>query len=98
GGVFPPGLLIGNIKDFRVRELDGQAQLIPAVDLTKLKAVSVVVGRKEFSSSFCWCWCSSRKSRSFSFHHSFGCGTPTFPSPRCCFFTGHCGTRGSFCC
>src|SRR6058998_4155996 len=46
GGVFPPGLLIGNVKDFRVRELDGQAQLVPAVDLTKLEDVFVVVGRK----------------------------------------------------
>src|SRR5437899_8404465 len=39
GGVFPPGLLIGTVKEFRVRELDGQAQLTPAVDLTKLEAV-----------------------------------------------------------
>jgi rod shape-determining protein MreC len=46
GGVFPAGLLIGNVKDFRVRELDGQAQLVPAVDLTKLEDVFVVVGRK----------------------------------------------------
>ena len=46
GGVFPPGLLIGNVKEFRVRELDGQAQLVPAVDLTKLEDVFVVVGRK----------------------------------------------------
>src|SRR6266403_1742971 len=46
GGVFPPGLLIGNVKDFRARELDGQAQLVPAVDLTKLEDVFVVVGRK----------------------------------------------------
>ena len=46
GGVFPPGLLIGTVKEFRVRELDGQAQLTPAVDLTKLEDVFVVVGRK----------------------------------------------------
>src|SRR3954451_19557735 len=46
GGVFPPGLLIGTVKDFRVRELDGQAKLIPAVELTKLEDVFVVVGRK----------------------------------------------------
>ncbi len=26
GGVFPPGLLIGAVKEFRVRELDGQAR------------------------------------------------------------------------
>src|SRR5436309_8308331 len=46
GGVFPPGLLIGTVKEFRVRELDGQAQLTPAVDLAKLEDVFVVVGRK----------------------------------------------------
>ena len=46
GGVFPPGLLIGTVKEFRVRELDGQAQLTSAVDLTKLEDVFVVVGRK----------------------------------------------------
>jgi rod shape-determining protein MreC len=46
GGVFPPGLLLGAVKEFRVRELDGQAQLTPAVDLTKLEDVFVVVGRK----------------------------------------------------
>ena len=46
GGVFPPGLLLGTVKEFRLRELDGQAQLTPAVDLTKLEDVFVVVGRK----------------------------------------------------
>ncbi len=46
GGVFPPGLLLGTVKEFRVRELDGHAQLTPAVDLTKLEDVFVVVGRK----------------------------------------------------
>src|ERR1700756_1501958 len=33
GGVFPSGLLIGTVKSYRVRELDGQAKLTPAVDL-----------------------------------------------------------------
>src|SRR5436189_5429993 len=46
GGVFPPGLLVGTVKTFRVRELDGQAQLTPAVDLAKMEDVFVVVGRK----------------------------------------------------
>ena len=46
GGVFPPGLLVGTVKSFRVRELDGQAQLSPAVDLSKLEDVFVVTGRK----------------------------------------------------
>jgi cell shape-determining protein MreC len=44
--VFPPGLLIGTVKEFRVRELDGQPPLAPAVDLTILEDVFVVVGRK----------------------------------------------------
>jgi rod shape-determining protein MreC len=46
GGVFPSGLLVGVVKSFRVRELDGQAQLAPAVDLSHLEDVFVVTGRK----------------------------------------------------
>jgi rod shape-determining protein MreC len=46
GGVFPSGLLIGSVKTFRLRELDGQAQLTPAVDLSHLEDVFVVTGRK----------------------------------------------------
>lgn len=46
GGVFPSGLLIGAVKSFRVRELDGQAQLAPAVDMSHLEDVFVVIGRK----------------------------------------------------
>ena len=46
GGVFPSGLLIGGVKSFRVRELDGQAQLTPAVDLSHLEDVFVVTGRR----------------------------------------------------
>jgi rod shape-determining protein MreC len=46
GGVFPSGLLIGTVQSFRVRELDGQAQLTPAVDLSHLEDVFVVTGRK----------------------------------------------------
>jgi rod shape-determining protein MreC len=46
GGVFPSGLLIGVVKSFRVRELDGQAQLTPTVDLSHLEDVFVVTGRK----------------------------------------------------
>lgn len=46
GGVFPVGLAIGTVRNFRVRELDGQAQLVPAVDLAKLEDVFVVTGRK----------------------------------------------------
>ncbi len=46
GGVFPSGLLMGVVKTFRVRELDGQAQVTPAVDLSHLEDVFVVTGRK----------------------------------------------------
>src|SRR5229473_6602737 len=46
GGVFPSGLPIGVVKSFRVRELDGQAQLTPAVELSHLEDVFVVTGRK----------------------------------------------------
>src|SRR5438067_4918694 len=46
GAAVPAGLLIGNGQDFRARELDGQTQLLRAVDLTKLEDVFVVVGRK----------------------------------------------------
>jgi rod shape-determining protein MreC len=46
GGVFPSGLLVGVVKSFRVRELDGQAHLAPAVDLSHLEDVFVVTGRK----------------------------------------------------
>jgi rod shape-determining protein MreC len=46
GGVFPSGLFMGTVKSFRARELDGQAKLAPAVDLSHLEDVFVVTGRK----------------------------------------------------
>ncbi|MDQ6765456.1 MAG: rod shape-determining protein MreC, partial [Verrucomicrobiota bacterium] len=46
GGVFPSGLVIGAVKEFKVRELDAQARLTPAVDLAKLEDVFVITGRK----------------------------------------------------
>ncbi|CAN5212477.1 rod shape-determining protein MreC [soil metagenome] len=46
GGVFPSGLVIGTVKEYRVRELDGQARLTATVDLAKLEDVFVVTGRK----------------------------------------------------
>jgi len=46
GGVFPSGLLIGVVKSFHVRALDGQAQLTPAVDLSHLEDLFVVTGRR----------------------------------------------------
>lgn len=46
GGVFPSGLLVGTVQSYKVRELDGQARVAPAVDLTRLEDVFVVTGRK----------------------------------------------------
>jgi len=46
GGVFPSGLLVGTVRSLRVRELDSQAKLAPAVDLSRLEDVFVVTGRK----------------------------------------------------
>lgn len=43
GGVFPPGVLIGAVKEFKVRELDGYATIVPAVDLSTIEDVFVVV-------------------------------------------------------
>jgi len=43
GGVFPPDLLIGEVVSFRARELDGQALVRPAVDLSSIKDVFVIV-------------------------------------------------------
>jgi rod shape-determining protein MreC len=47
GGVFPDGLLVGTIKEFHRRELDGRAVVRPAVDLGRLQEVFVIVGRKQ---------------------------------------------------
>ena len=46
GGVYPSGVEVGVIKDFKVRELDGRATIIPTVDLTTLQDVFIVVGKK----------------------------------------------------
>jgi rod shape-determining protein MreC len=43
GGVFPSGVLIGVVKEFKVRELQGYASLVPAVDLTTIDDVFVVI-------------------------------------------------------
>lgn len=44
GGVFPAGILIGAVKEFKVRDgLAGQATIVPAVDLTSLQDVFIVV-------------------------------------------------------
>lgn len=47
GGVFPSGVLLGAVQEFRVRELDGYATLVPAVDLTTLQDVFVVVSQQK---------------------------------------------------
>jgi len=46
GAVFPSGILIGTVEAFRVRALDGQAILSPAVDLSNVEDVFVVVESK----------------------------------------------------
>jgi len=45
-GVFPSGILVGKVKEFRTRPLDGQALVEPALDLTQTEDVFVVVGAK----------------------------------------------------
>lgn len=46
GGVFPAGVLIGVVKEFQARALDGYATVLPAVDLATLEDVFVVGGTK----------------------------------------------------
>ncbi len=46
GAVFPAGIFIGTVKEFRVRDLDGQAVLQPAVDFSTLEDVFVVRGSR----------------------------------------------------
>ncbi|HET6406520.1 MAG TPA: rod shape-determining protein MreC [Chthoniobacteraceae bacterium] len=43
GGVFPYGVMIGQVRDFKVRELDGYATIQPAVDLSTIEDVFVVI-------------------------------------------------------
>jgi rod shape-determining protein MreC len=45
GGVYPSGVLIGAVKEFKARQLDGYATILPAVDLTTLEDVFVVAGK-----------------------------------------------------
>ena len=44
GGVFPSGVLVGAVREFRQRELDGNASIVPAVDLSTIEDVFIVVG------------------------------------------------------
>jgi cell shape-determining protein MreC len=46
GGVFPSGVLIGQVKGFTVKELEGVATVKPAVDLAEIRDVFVIIGRK----------------------------------------------------
>lgn len=44
GSIYPPGILIGRIVDFKSRELDGQAVIEPSVDLAALSDVFIITG------------------------------------------------------
>lgn len=46
GGIFPSGILVGTVKDFRARALDGQSLLDLAVNLAEVEDVFVLVGAK----------------------------------------------------
>ena len=46
GGVYPSGVLIGVVKEFKQRELDSSATIVPNVDLTTIEDVFVVAGKK----------------------------------------------------
>ena len=47
GGVFPTNVLLGTVREFQPRALDGRAKVTPAVDLSKLENVFVVLGKRE---------------------------------------------------
>ncbi len=44
GAVFPAGIPLGTVKEFRTRALDGQAIIEPAADFSRLEDVFVVLG------------------------------------------------------
>ena len=46
GGVFPSGVIVGTVKQFTVKELEGLAIVQPAVDLSKVQDVFVISGIK----------------------------------------------------
>ena len=46
GGVYPPGISIGRIVEFKPRELDGQAVIEPSVEIAALSDVFVITGMK----------------------------------------------------
>jgi len=46
GGVFPSGVLIGQVQEYKLRPLDSYATIVPAVDLSTLEDVFVVKSNK----------------------------------------------------
>jgi rod shape-determining protein MreC len=46
GSIYPPGILIGQIVEFKSRELDGQAVIEPSVDIAALADVFIITGMK----------------------------------------------------
>jgi rod shape-determining protein MreC len=46
GGVFPSGLVVGTVKDFSAKELEGIATVTPAVDLVEIEDVFVIIHQK----------------------------------------------------
>ena len=46
GGIYPPGILVGQIVEYKTRELDGQAVIEPSVDIAALSDVFVITGTK----------------------------------------------------
>jgi rod shape-determining protein MreC len=46
GSVYPPGILIGHITEFKSRELDGQAVIEPSVDIAALSDVFIITSMK----------------------------------------------------
>jgi rod shape-determining protein MreC len=47
GGVFPSGVLIGEVKKYEVEPLEGTASLIPSVDLSTIEDVFIVTGGRK---------------------------------------------------
>jgi rod shape-determining protein MreC len=44
GGVFPTGVMIGEVKKFEVEPLEGVATVVPSVDLATIEDVFIVTG------------------------------------------------------
>jgi rod shape-determining protein MreC len=46
GGVFPSGVLVGTVKEFMVKELEGVATITPTVNLANVRDVFVIISKK----------------------------------------------------